>query len=153
MRAGEPRCRPCALDARDRFFAALKVHHDRHPLDGPLDGLGKRPEGRTRLMAEGTPDLTGRLTASAIRARNELDRLERDAVLRDVNREVGSAAASLVSSEAQAYAERYYDWLRRGKPGAGQPKPPRGMPLDAAKIVKERVTDRALALRACGRAA
>lgn len=86
-------------------------------------------------------------TQASVRAANERDRLEREAVLTDVNREVGAAAAALVSSDAQAYAQRYFDWLRRGRPGSGQPKPPRCLPLDAVKIVKDRVTDRTLALR------
>jgi hypothetical protein len=99
-----------------------------------------------------TPDMAGAMTRGRAAAQELAAERERDAVLTDVNREVGSAAAELVSSDAQAFAARYFDWLRGGRPLSGQPQKPASMPSDVAAIIKERVTDRALALR-CGRAA
>ena len=104
-------------------------------------------------MQQQAPDLSRAMTRSRAAAAALAAERERRAVLEDVTREVGSAAAALVSSEAQEYAQRYFEWLRGGRQLSGQPRKPASMPHDVAQIVKERVTDRTLALRTSGRAA
>lgn len=100
-----------------------------------------------------SPDLTGAMTRGAARAQELAAERERQVVIEDVRRELAEAAAALVSSEVDRYAAEYFDWLRDGRQLSGQPQRPRVLACDVAKIVKERVTDRTLALRTTGRAA